>query len=193
MDKDVQAAILRLPQAPGIAYSGFTLIEAVIALAIAVIVFTAVIPAWAGWATRQHLETEVYALLADLHLARSEAIRRARRTVLCPSHDGQRCDPIPEWHRGWIVFTDDNGNRRRDLNEPVLRVHAASAQGITITSSARRLRLIYQASGFAPGTNMTFTFCGPPAHPQAVILANTGRPRQSSTRPDGNPLLCPGA
>ena len=193
MDKDIHAVIFRLPQARGIACGGFTLIEAVIVVAIAVIVFTGVIPAWAGWATRQRLETEVYALLADLQLARSEAIRRARRTALCPSDDGEQCRSDPEWHRGWIVFADDNGDRRRNPNEPVLRVHAASTKGIIITSSAHRLRLVYQASGLASGTNMTFTFCGPPAHPQAVILSNTGRPRQSDTRPNGSPLLCPGA
>ena len=193
MDKDRHAVPFCLPGTPkDILRGGFTLIEAVIVVAMAVIIFTAVIPAWAGWALRQRLDTEVYALLADLHLARSEAIRRARRTVLCPSHDGEQCRSDPEWHRGWIVFADDNGNRRRDPNELVLRVHAAAAKGITITSNAHRLRLVYQASGLAPGTNMTFTFCAPHALPQAVILSNAGRPRQSDTRPGGGPLSCPG-
>ena len=52
--------------------------------------------------------------------------------------------------------------------------------------------MVYQTTGFTPGTNATYTFCDPdyPQFAKAIIQSNSGRIRLSRVKPDGKPLDC---
>ncbi len=171
---------------------GHTLVEMLVTLTLAGIVLTTGIPELKRILASNRMITEINGLVAHLHLARSEAVNRGKRVVLCPGSDDGRCLGSPEWHRGYILFVDDNGNRERDTREPLIRVHAVDAPGILITSSASRRRISYHPDGASPGSNLTFIFCESQdaTPPKAVIVSNTGRPRVSRTRSDGQPLVC---
>ena len=41
-------------------------------------------------------------------------------------------DPATDWSRGWVVFVDDDGNRRPDAGEEVIMRHGPLAEGIAI-------------------------------------------------------------
>ena len=172
--------------------SGLTLVEMLFTLTLAGVVLATGIPEFKRILASNRMIGEINGLVAHLHLARSEAVKRGKRIVLCPSADAQQCLELPEWHRGYILFADDNGNRERDEHEPLIRVHAADAQGILITSSASRRRISYHPDGSAPGSNLTLRFCETrnATPPKAVILSNTGRPRVSESGPDGRKLDC---
>lgn len=170
---------------------GFTLLELISTISIAAVLATTAIPAFSGLVQRNRITTEINTFVAHLHYARSEAIKRATRVVMCRSADGLSCGRTEGWHKGWITFADTNANRELDAGESMLRVEAGEDNGIIITSGQRR-RVVYQATGFSPGTNGTYTFCDPdhPEWAKAVILSNTGRPRLSETKPDGSALDC---
>lgn len=170
---------------------GFTLLELISSISITAVLTTTAIPAFSGLLQRNRITTEINTFVSHLHYARSEAVKRGERVVICRSADGQNCARTEGWHKGWITFADNNANRELDAGESLLRVEAGEENGILITSGRRR-RVVYQSTGFSPGTNGTYTFCDPeyPDLAKAVILSNTGRPRLSEKKPDGSALDC---
>lgn len=171
---------------------GLTLVEMMVALIVAGILLLVGIPEFQRMLASNRMTSEINTLVTHLHLARSEAVNRGQRAVLCPSSNGIQCLTSSEWHNGYILFMDDNRNRESDEREPLIRVHEISAPGILITSSANRRRITYHPDGTSPGSNLTFKFCQQhnATPPKAVILSNTGRPRVSRTGADGYPLGC---
>lgn len=95
---------------------GFTLVEMLMALSIAAILLMLAIPSMEDAALNAKLRSQANAFLGSLHLARSEAIKRNQRVVVCKSPDGATCavdGGATHWEQGWIVFedTDNDGAR----------------------------------------------------------------------------------
>jgi type IV fimbrial biogenesis protein FimT len=175
------------PHAPG-----FTLLELMISLALALILITSVVPGLGAMVDRNRITARTNEFVTFLQLTRMEAIRSGVRAVLCPSLDGNTCRDSNQWHQGWILFRDSNRNGRRDTNEALVRQHGALSS-VTITSGTYRRRLSYLSSGMSYGSNTTITVC--PLHgtsaPLAIVLSNPGRPRIARQGPGGRPLSCP--
>lgn len=171
---------------------GFTLVELMITLSVVGIVFSLSIPGIGELIASSRQTSAINQLVTHLHLARSEAIKRGLKTVLCTSLDAQTCSKQIRWEQGYIVFTDENGNKQPDKGEQLLRVYSSKPNGLIISSSKARTRLTFQPSGRSPGSNATISFCANQAsnNPKALIISNTGRPRVSKTRPDGSPIVC---
>ena len=170
---------------------GLTLLELIIALTILSIVLAAGVPAFTSFTQNQRMNTAVHRLILEINYARSEAIIRRQRVVMCPSSDGLVCLPDPDWHAGRLIFVDGNRNREHDPEELVLRVTAAQEE-LTMRTPRSRRRAVFYPLGYTPGSNATFTVCdsrGVTAA-RAVIVSNTGRPRTSSVGPGGRELTC---
>lgn len=185
---DITASSARLARA-----KGFSLLELLTVLTICLLLVIVGIPNMREFVARNLQQSEINTFITHFHLARSEAVKRATRTVLCPTDDSEICDGSNNWHSGFIIFVDDNANRHRDEDEALVRIYQDSFESqISINSTHGRRRLTYQADGSSPGSNVTITFCNVDSiiDPKAIILSNTGRPRLSDTRPDGSPLNC---
>src|SRR5512143_1298613 len=98
---------------------GATLLELMVVLAIAGILLAIGVPALAALAQSSRLSSSTNELVASLHLARSEAIKRNTRAVMCPSQTGNACAENGAWHQGWVVFHDPNNNAALDAGEVV--------------------------------------------------------------------------
>jgi len=176
--------------------TGFTLAELVITLGVGAMLVSLAIPGFQSLMADNRTASAVNVLLGHLHLARSEAVRRQQRVVLCPSPDGRYCSNRHEsWGKGYISFIDSNGNRRRDGDETLLRAHGATEEAVRIMSSSGYRRTItYVPSGAARGSNTTIRFCvdNRPEANRAIIISTAGRPRASKTMPDGSSISCDG-
>jgi len=170
----------------------FTLIELITAIAIITILLSAGIPGLQSLSAKSSISAAISSMAAHLQLARSEAIKRASQVILCPSLDQEHCSDSFEWQKGFIIYADNNGNRKRDSNETLLRFHRPDNDRVRIFTSAGRKKLAYKPSGMAPGSTATITVCHRTriAEPRAIILSNPGRPRFSKTRADGSSLEC---
>ena len=166
---------------------GFSLLEALIAVAIITIVLAMGVPAFAGLTQKTALRAEQDELFAAIQYARHLAVETASRVVMCPSTSHDECIAEPNWHEGWIVFVDDNFNREREGGETIYLVGDAADDGFHITSSQHRRRIGFLPTGMAFGSNVTVRFCPPngaKVTPRAIVISNSGRPRMTEIPAD---------
>ncbi|MFV1973905.1 MAG: GspH/FimT family pseudopilin [Thiohalobacterales bacterium] len=169
---------------------GFTLPELLVSLAVVSILTVGTGNMLARFIQENRMAAEVNTFVTTLHVARSEAVKRNGRVVLCPSRDGKTCGNSMDWNTGWLLFRSNDRERNRD--EALLQSGNPLQPAITMHSSNQRKRIVYQQDGSAGGTNSSFTFCDRRglAKPRVICLSNTGRPRLSLTRCNGKPVDC---
>ena len=171
-------------------HRGFTLIELVTTVAILGILAGVGTPSMLTLVERQRASAAVGSLMAHAAQARMTAITQRHDAVLCPSADGRRCDPGHDWSGGWILFADEDGNRKPDSPDDILRVDQdPTSRHLRVVSTRGRQQLRYQPDGRSAGTNLTISICNHRSEVLArVIVNNAGRPR--SERP-ASPMACP--
>lgn len=162
---------------------GMTLIELLVGLSILSILLAIGVPSFNQFITSNRLTAYTNDMLSTLTLARSEAIKRNDREVLCKSADGESCAGAGGWNQGWIVFADPNNNASRDAGEPVVYKVAALQGGYTFDgTSSFSSSVSYDAQGGVTQAG-TFTLCPPaPAasgQGQEIAVSASGRPRAS--------------
>ncbi len=158
--------------------SGFTLIEAVIALAVASVLVGTAVPAVTGVAEAARASSAQAALLATLTQSISHAAIAGSEVVLCPG-DHAGCRDSSDWSSGWIAYADLDGDRSRDPNETMLHAEPALSGEVHLRTTAGRKRLVFQPNGGNAGSNVTFTLCDGrgAAKATSLVLANDGRLR----------------
>ncbi len=159
--------------------TGMTLIEMVIALAVIGILTGYAVPSYQTFKHNKMMSTEINRLVSSLHFARNQSIILGHHVVLCPSQSLISCDASSQWHKGWLVFRDDNRNRTLDHGEIILTTEQAMQGSLQATASVYRQKIRYDRLGASPGTNLSIRFCDfrGSEYAKAIIVNNVGRPR----------------
>jgi type IV fimbrial biogenesis protein FimT len=166
--------------------SGATLLELMVVLAVSAILLGIGVPSFVGLANSSRLTSATNELVSSLHLARSEAIKRNSRVVLCTSTMGTSCAASGSWQQGWLVFHDVNNNVVLDAGETMILARHAHQAGLLLTGNTHVTKYIsYSPSGAAKLISGAFqagtlTLCNESAVSGAarqVIVSSTGRPR----------------
>ncbi len=139
------------------AQPGFTLLELMVVLAIAGVLFAVGIPAMGNFIRNSRITGAANDVMAALHFARSEAIKRRLPVTLCTSASAVT-DPNPTcansaFLTGWVAFVDTNQSGQVDAGELVLLQHEAMNPQITARSSVAPFRVTYLLNGFALNPN----------------------------------------
>lgn len=169
--------------------TGFTLIEMLVALVIAGILFAIASPAIRGIFTSNRMATHLNQISTALQFARSEAIKRVIPVAVGTTGG---------WASDWQIWTDDDAANLGSYNaatEKLLRVGNATATGITLTATAVNDKgatialttLAYEPDGTVrvlSGTSLviptgpaTFTLCYSGQMPRILTVSSTGRPQ----------------
>jgi type IV fimbrial biogenesis protein FimT len=165
---------------------GFTLVELLVSLSVGSILMTLTVPAMNGMLNTQKAISATSALFAGLNLARSEAIKRNARAVLCKTANGVTCTPSGGWEQGWILFHDLNNNAVLDAGEEIVLQQGPASPGIRLRGNLPianyvsytpigRAKLI--SGAFQAGT---FTLCvesSAGTDVRQIVLSGTGRAR----------------
>jgi type IV fimbrial biogenesis protein FimT len=184
--------------------SGFTLVELIITLVLAAILLTLAAPNLSSFLKRDRLVTQANELLADLALARSEAIKRGGTVIVCKSADPTATPPscnttdADPWTTGRLVWADTNGDNTVQAAE-VLRVRQpldGNDNGLYgengATGSANEVRFTGLGMANPPNITSQLVFCDNrgPSQALAVVIGRTGRARVTDHGKDmdGNPL-----
>ncbi|MGH8182511.1 MAG: GspH/FimT family pseudopilin [Rhodanobacteraceae bacterium] len=163
---------------------GFTLTELLIALAIAGILAMIGAPAMGSLLARTRDASTEAMIAGSLRHARSAAVMHNARVLVCPSRDGQRCQPDEDWQHGWIVARDSDHDGQPDAGKPVIASQAGMPAGTRMITSAGRRQVAFQPVGSAGGSNVTFTICHARGRSgRSVIVSNSGRVRMADSDP----------
>jgi type IV fimbrial biogenesis protein FimT len=153
-----------------ISQNGFTLLELLVTIAIAMILLLNAIPNESIFITKSQDEVMSQQLLRAIYLARSEAIARGVSIMLCSSADLKTCSG--NWLQGYIVKTNEN--------------IISTYQNVTTVGKVNwrlfpkgREDLKFLPSGFLDVENGTFWYCSPDsAKPHwAIVMSPSGRAR----------------
>lgn len=126
------------------------------------------------------------ALATDLRYARTEAIKRGRRVVLCKSANGVSCATSGGWEQGWIIFEDANNNALREASEPLIQRQSALASSLSFTGNQSVAAYVSFAStggtkliggGFQAGTLTVCKHSSEGGAARQIILNALGRLR----------------
>ena len=165
---------------------GINLVEAAVTLAVLGVLVGMAAPDMADMVHAQRLGKVTNDVLQQLHLARSEAIKRNTRVALCKSADGIACSETGNWDRGWILFEDANNSGTREAREPLLERLQPVPPGYRLSANAPLSRYVsYSPFGQARLTSNafqagTFTVCRAspqPAEGRQIVINAGGRPR----------------
>lgn len=165
---------------------GFTLVEALICIAVAAILLCVMGPAYADLVQRSRAAAARAALLDSIVQAVRHAALAGREVVLCPSADNDAvCNDTSDWSKGWMAYADIDGSRSRGAGETLVVAEPALADGVHLLTSAGRKRLVFQPTGGNAGSNATFTLCDRRGEGSALslVLSNSGRLHASTAAP----------
>lgn len=174
--------------------AGFTLFELMLTVALAALILALAIPNFMQFAANNRLSGAANDMLAAIHIARTEAIKRRVPTAMCftttPNATTPACDGTGK--QGWVSWVDTDNDFVVDAtNEPILARHVALASAVTVktfpvTNSAY---LGYMPTGFlrVSATDVTGAvicdkrgagamYSGGPSYARGLVISPTGRP-----------------
>ncbi len=199
---------------------GFTLIELVVALAVAAILVVIGVPTISTMLNSNERATKINDLVTSLNIARSESLRRGANVSMCRRMKGSLTDCATVsctasthdncWESGWVIFVDDDADGIRDGAEEVVRVYEYDKPHHLLVAQTFTSFISYASSG-TPGAAGMYKFCidwnqdgdytdtVDAKNWRAVSVNAMGRPKLSSDinddgvheDADGNPLACP--
>jgi type IV fimbrial biogenesis protein FimT len=161
---------------------GFTLLEAIVALVVVVILATVTVPMVGNARAAVQAGNARAAMTTTLIASMRQATVGGIEVVICPTADAGLCRNSTDWSMGWTAFVDRDGDRLRGPDEAVVHQEASLDDVIRLQSTPGRTRLVFQPGGSNAGSNVTFTLCDRrgPGKAIALILANGGRVRARS-------------
>jgi type IV fimbrial biogenesis protein FimT len=156
---------------------GITLIEQIMVLAIIAGLTGMAIPPMQKLLSRNQLQVAQTDFIAALQHTRATAITSGKRTLFCPTSDGNSCSNDIRWDGGWLLAHDTDRNNQPD-HEPLYVGHGYGDK-LIIQSSAGRRFVHFGPDGSAGGSNITLLFCqrANPQYALSVVVSNAGRVR----------------
>lgn len=166
---------------------GVTLIELLVALSVLSILLAVGVPSLNQFTVNSKLSDYANSMFAHLSLARSEAIKRDTRVVLCKSTDGATCVAAGGWDQGWIMFADPDNDGSRGNGEQLITTMPALKTGFSFSGNGNISDYVsYDMQGMPKLTSGamqagTFTVCpaapAPAGSGREIVLSSSGRSR----------------
>jgi type IV fimbrial biogenesis protein FimT len=168
---------------------GLSTVELMIVLVISAVLMTLAAPSMGTFVRNNRVQSEAFALLRIMHFARSEAVKRRTRVVMCRSANPTATSPTcggttSNWSTGYLVFASGDSNATYEpANDELLRIGTATGNGLTvITNSTSNRNLEYNNDGTTNegGGTARFAICD---------TRGGGFGRQIDVTPVGRPSL----
>jgi type IV fimbrial biogenesis protein FimT len=149
--------------------TGFTLIEALVTLAVASVLVSMAIPSFKTVIQNDRLVSQSTDLLGALTYARNLAITSTHNATVCVSTDLATCTGS-NWAQGWIVCQEqDSASTGCATGMTVMRVFPALSGNNTLTNASSLSKITFNSTGaLTTGSSLYFDLCD-------SRLANYGR------------------
>ncbi len=176
---------------------GFTAIELMTTLVIAMVLLAIAIPSFSHMTAQNHLATTTNDFVSAFALARQSAVAKGRPVTLCAG-DQSGCFASVDWSKGWLAFVDADKSGTLDADEQILFTGIARRDDVVVQGNTPVEKpVIFSPLGFAsqPGgafTAGTLRVCVPTDianNTRDLVLAKSGRLRVEAKDLNG---ACPG-
>ena len=153
---------------------GFTLAEVLIVVVIMTILMSIAAPGFLDFLRTSQAMGAVNEFVSDINMARTEAIRKRSRVVVCSRQTDSACGGASDWANGYLVFVDADSDGVFDAGEVLVKVVQSPGSRITLALTATATgsavsNLIFRPSG------------GVPTATSAVICMGSGLPGKRAT------------
>jgi type IV fimbrial biogenesis protein FimT len=123
---------------------GFTLPEILIALGVISILLTVAVPGISSTIKENRLAATLNSVVSDIHFARSEAVKRDVRVIMCrtksPNAPTPQCSgDTKTWTDGYLIFADDGNYSNNVFNngtDILLRRGQPATSGVSLLTNA---------------------------------------------------------
>ena len=145
------------------AQSGFKLLELAVTLTIMAVLASVGMSNWSSLTEKEAVKGHVNALLGAMRFARSEAIKKNVRVVICPrdlaatpinatNGTAYPCNTTSgaPWEKGWIIFVDLNANNQFNATDTLLQEQGtlSGSGGIVMDNGlGSGYRIVFRSSG----------------------------------------------
>ena len=159
---------------------GVTMIELMVVVAIAAIFATIAMPSFTDFLRQVRLSSTMDELSGDLYLARSEAIKRNARVLMCArsTTTSTICATAPAtstWMNGWLVCYDANSDGVCDATSASdpnpIKVHAPPSSPISLSGPAATVTFLPVGNALKAAT---FTMTGSTITTRTASVATSG-------------------
>ncbi|MCK5916966.1 MAG: GspH/FimT family pseudopilin [Cocleimonas sp.] len=172
-------------------HNGFTLIEAMVTIAVAGILLSIAIPSFSKMIERNRVSSATNEFMSAMMLTRSEAVTRTIPISLCTSDTGTSCvNTLKNYAKGWIVFSDCDGDGVIDATvttcdfdgdgandtDRIINVHNGFKQLLILGTGTAIDKFTYGVSGRPADAINSFSVGRDSSHlKKKVSVALTGR------------------
>jgi type IV fimbrial biogenesis protein FimT len=167
----------------------FTMIELLIALAVASILLFMSLPGFRDMTERFQTTSRVNAIIGLVRFARETAVTQRRWITLCPAQE-EDCVRSRAWHTGIMAFADGNRDGTRQPGEAIAAYVPALKPGESLTWRSFRSRnyLQFRPAGYTNWQNGSFHYCPASRDPKngKVIIVNIQGRATPSVDADGD-------
>ena len=145
MELKTQSDLAKCVDTAPVFQRGFNLLELMITVAMAGILFGAGVPGFVRLVESNRVSATTNELVNAVNVARSEAIQRGELVTVCSSTDGATCADAEDWSSGWVVLAEDGS---------LLRSWSEIGTAGTLVASADNIR--FQGRGWLDSAAASF-------------------------------------
>ncbi|MCK5813076.1 MAG: GspH/FimT family pseudopilin [Cocleimonas sp.] len=185
-------------------HHGFTLIEAMVTIAVAGILLSIAIPSFSKMIERNRISSATNEFMAAMMLTRSEAVTRTIPISICASDTGTSCNgALDNYAKGWVIFSDCNmdglitatvtncdfdGNGTND-KDAIIKVNNGAKKLLIIGGNATtKDRFTYRVSGRPSTLGASFSIGADSSNlKKKLTVALTGRVKLCTIGESGCP------
>ncbi|MGI2257738.1 GspH/FimT family pseudopilin [Shewanella sp. GXUN23E] len=164
-------------------YVGFTLVEVMITLTIAMVLMMVAVPNMGKTYDFYRADSQINTVQDFLIAARNQAISYGTRITVCPV-SANSCSN--DWSLGLTMFIDNGNGNEIDGDDRILQVIGPFPAKDTVSYSRSSIRFL--PTGLASGTNGTFRYCPSSktsTQSLSLVVNNAGRVRDGE-----GPVIC---
>jgi len=143
------------------------------------VILSAAVPSFIDFINDRKMLTMAVDFASSIELTRATAINSKETVSMCATNNSSTCTGT-DWHEGWIIFIDDDGDLDKDPTETMVAVRQGTGNPITASlDSDIRDGISFNRTGTANFSTVNFAvFCdsrGLVETSQAVVATIAGR------------------
>ncbi|MDQ5882520.1 MAG: type fimbrial biosis protein FimT, partial [Pseudomonadota bacterium] len=129
---------------------GFSLVELMVVIVIMGILMGIAGPSFLDFIRRSQAMGAVNEFVSDINMARSEALRKRSRVVICSRQSDTNCGAATDWNSGYLIFVDADSDGVFDAGEQLVKSVQSPGSRLSLAVTATATTSAVSSLAFRP-------------------------------------------